>query len=139
MNGLAICILQMLQPHKFSTGRLGAPLLYNYPSFRLLRLAFLAVRQFCSLVLPQVTSSAISSFMATSSPPRTDAANLAIVVERDPPKRRLLELGIRSWPKRLIVSLLFRWGCPPGRYLLRFDAEETCYPLKGKVKAYSLL
>ncbi|URE11976.1 hypothetical protein MUK42_04890 [Musa troglodytarum] len=101
MNGLAICLLQMLQPHKFSTGRLGAPLLYNYPSFRLLRLAFLAVRQFCSLVLPQVTSSATSSFMATSSPPRTDAANLAIVVERDPPKRRFLELGIRSWPKRV--------------------------------------
>ncbi|CAL9188214.1 unnamed protein product [Musa hybrid cultivar] len=71
--------------------------------------------------------------MVTSStgdaPPRMDTANLAIVVERDPPKWRLLELGIRSWPKR--------GGGGPARYFLRFDAEEMCYLLKGKVKAYS--
>lgn len=29
-----------------------------------------------------------------------------------------------------------RWGCSPGKYQLKFDAEETCYLLKGKVKAY---
>lgn len=29
-----------------------------------------------------------------------------------------------------------RWGCSPGRYQLKFDAEETCYLLKGKVKVY---
>ena len=29
-----------------------------------------------------------------------------------------------------------RWGCPPGKYLLKFDAEETCYLIKGKVKVY---
>jgi len=30
-----------------------------------------------------------------------------------------------------------RWGCSPGKYQLKFDAEETCYLLKGKVKAYT--
>ncbi|CAL9188220.1 unnamed protein product [Musa hybrid cultivar] len=142
MNGLGICLLQMLQPHKFSTDRLALVFYITTHPFCLLRLAFLVFLQFCSLVLPQVTiSSATSSFMATLStgdaPPRMDTANLAIVMERDPPKWRLLELGIRSWPKRLIVSLLYRWGCSPGRYLTRFDAQETCYLLKGKVKAYS--
>lgn len=29
-----------------------------------------------------------------------------------------------------------RWGCSPGKYQLKFDAEETCYLVKGKVKAY---
>ncbi|CAL9057274.1 unnamed protein product [Musa banksii] len=133
MSGLGICLLQMLQPRKFSTDRLALLFYITTHPFCLLRLAFLVLLQFCSLVLLQViTSPATSSFMATSStgdaPPRTDAANLAIVVERDPPKCRLLELGIRPWPK---------WGCSPGRYLLRFDAQETCYLLKGKVKAYS--
>ncbi|THU52030.1 hypothetical protein C4D60_Mb06t37300 [Musa balbisiana] len=107
MSGLGICLLQMLQPRKFSTDRLA-------------------------LLFYVTTSPATSSFMATSStgdaPPQTDAANLTIVVERDPPKWRLLELGIRSWPK---------WGCSPGRYLLRFDAQETCCLLKGKVKPYN--
>eukprot|EP01018_Ginkgo_biloba_P016317 Gb_08668 [translate_table: standard] len=28
------------------------------------------------------------------------------------------------------------WGCPPGRFPLTFDAEQTCYLVKGKVKAY---
>ncbi|MQM09813.1 hypothetical protein Taro_042696 [Colocasia esculenta] len=54
--------------------------------------------------------------------------NLGITVERRPPESRLLELGVKSWPK---------WGCPPGRYPLKFDAEETCYLLKGRVKAYA--
>ncbi|KAF8407513.1 hypothetical protein HHK36_006647 [Tetracentron sinense] len=55
-------------------------------------------------------------------------ANLRIVVERNPSDSRLSELGIKSWPK---------WGCPAGKFSLKFDAEETCYFLKGKVKAYT--
>lgn len=31
---------------------------------------------------------------------------------------------------------IYRWGCCPGKYQLKFDAEETCYLLKGKVKAH---
>ncbi|KAI4312244.1 hypothetical protein MLD38_037078 [Melastoma candidum] len=27
-------------------------------------------------------------------------------------------------------------GCPPGKYQLKFDAEATCYLVKGKVKVY---
>ncbi|XP_010918968.1 uncharacterized protein [Elaeis guineensis] len=68
--------------------------------------------------------------MATSSNPdamETDTSPLTITVERNPPEPRLLELGIKSWPK---------WGCPPGKFPLKYDAEETCYLLRGKVKAY---
>ncbi|XP_008783598.1 uncharacterized protein LOC120105908 [Phoenix dactylifera] len=68
--------------------------------------------------------------MATSSNPdamEIDAPTLSITVERNPPESRLLELGIKSWPK---------WGCPPGKFPLKYDAEETCYLLRGKVKAY---
>ncbi|KAK6937704.1 (S)-ureidoglycine aminohydrolase, cupin domain [Dillenia turbinata] len=54
-------------------------------------------------------------------------SNLRIIVERNPSKSKLQELGINSWPK---------WGCSPGKYQLRFDAEETCYVQKGKVKVY---
>ncbi|XP_050144133.1 uncharacterized protein LOC126619765 [Malus sylvestris] len=53
--------------------------------------------------------------------------NLRIVVESNPSNSRLSELGINSWPK---------WGCPPGKYTLKFDAAETCYLVKGKVKVY---
>ncbi|EXB46039.1 hypothetical protein L484_015900 [Morus notabilis] len=53
--------------------------------------------------------------------------NLRIIVERNPSEARLSELKIKCWPK---------WGCSPGKYQLKFDAEETCYLLKGKVKAY---
>ncbi|PSR98831.1 C-type lectin domain family 6 member A like [Actinidia chinensis var. chinensis] len=53
--------------------------------------------------------------------------SLNIIVESNPSKSRLSELGIKSWPK---------WGCPPGKYTLKFDAQQTCYFLKGKVKAY---
>ncbi|KAL2953265.1 hypothetical protein AAZX31_19G156300 [Glycine max] len=35
--------------------------------------------------------------------------------------------NIKCWPK---------WGCSPGKYQLKFDAEDSCYLLKGKVKAY---
>ncbi|KAH0461767.1 hypothetical protein IEQ34_009342 [Dendrobium chrysotoxum] len=51
---------------------------------------------------------------------------LTIHVERNPSPSRLSELQTKSWPK---------WGCPPGKYYLKFDAEEICYFLKGKVKA----
>ncbi|KAJ8639106.1 hypothetical protein MRB53_015800 [Persea americana] len=60
--------------------------------------------------------------------PNTQEENLIILVERNPPESRLSELGIKSWPK---------WGCPTGKFPLKFDAEETCYLLKGKVKAYT--
>ncbi|GAB4830121.1 hypothetical protein Ancab_019763 [Ancistrocladus abbreviatus] len=53
--------------------------------------------------------------------------NLKIFVERTPSESRLSELGIKSWPK---------WGCPPGKYHLKYDAQQTCYLLKGKVRAY---
>ncbi|WVZ09046.1 hypothetical protein V8G54_022392 [Vigna mungo] len=54
-------------------------------------------------------------------------SNLRITIERNPPQSRLAELNIKCWPK---------WGCSPGKYQLKFDAEETCYLVKGKVKAY---
>jgi hypothetical protein len=28
-----------------------------------------------------------------------------------------------------------RWGCPPGKFPLKFDARLTCYLLKGRVRA----
>ncbi|CAA7390589.1 unnamed protein product [Spirodela intermedia] len=71
--------------------------------------------------------------MASQPDPETGGAaspsnSLGIVVERNPPESRLLELGVRSWPK---------WGCPPGSFPLKFEAEETCYLLRGKVKAFT--
>nr|XP_010905412.1 uncharacterized protein LOC105032623 [Elaeis guineensis] len=68
--------------------------------------------------------------MATSSNQeamQVDATSPTILVEKNPPQSRFLKLGINSWPK---------WGCPPGKFHLKFDAEEICYLLKGKVKAY---
>ncbi|KAK4767548.1 hypothetical protein SAY87_023499 [Trapa incisa] len=53
--------------------------------------------------------------------------SMRIVVERNPPESKLSKLNIKCWPK---------WACPPGKYNLKFDAEETCYLLKGKVRAY---
>uniref|UniRef100_A0A0C9QL46 TSA: Wollemia nobilis Ref_Wollemi_Transcript_28810_1045 transcribed RNA sequence n=1 Tax=Wollemia nobilis TaxID=56998 RepID=A0A0C9QL46_9CONI len=52
---------------------------------------------------------------------------LGVRIERRPSQSRLSDLDIRSWPK---------WGCPPGKFPLKFDAEETCYLLRGKVRAY---
>ncbi|KAL2941240.1 Triosephosphate isomerase [Bienertia sinuspersici] len=57
----------------------------------------------------------------------TSEANIKIIVERSPSEARLSELGIKSWPK---------WGCPPGKMTLKYDATETCYFVKGRVKAY---
>ncbi|XP_057534548.1 uncharacterized protein LOC130812919 [Amaranthus tricolor] len=53
--------------------------------------------------------------------------SMGIIVEKNPSKSRLAELGITSWPK---------WACAAGKYKLRYDAEETCYLVKGKVRAY---
>ncbi|KAF8388310.1 hypothetical protein HHK36_026976 [Tetracentron sinense] len=66
--------------------------------------------------------------MATESSKPDPPMNLSIIVERNPAESRLSELGIKSWPK---------WGCPPGVFPLKFDAQETCYLLKGKVKAHT--
>ena len=32
--------------------------------------------------------------------------------------------------------IVCRWGCPPGRITLKYDATETCYFVKGRVKAF---
>ncbi|KMT05787.1 hypothetical protein BVRB_7g166260 [Beta vulgaris subsp. vulgaris] len=64
---------------------------------------------------------------ANQSKPDDSLENLRIVVENNPSSSRLSELGIKSWPK---------WACSPGKYQLKFDAEETCYMVKGKVRAY---
>ncbi|KAF8037906.1 hypothetical protein BT93_B0677 [Corymbia citriodora subsp. variegata] len=66
--------------------------------------------------------------MAAVSNPNSSSEKPKIVVERNPLESRLSELNIKHWPK---------WACPPGKYRLKFDAEETCYFLKGKVRAYS--
>ncbi|XP_015870040.1 uncharacterized protein LOC107407293 [Ziziphus jujuba] len=62
---------------------------------------------------------------ASNSDPSSNPSN--ITVESNISDSRLSELGINSWPK---------WGCPPGKYTLKFDAAETCYLVKGKVKVY---
>ncbi|CAK8571708.1 unnamed protein product [Lathyrus sativus] len=55
-------------------------------------------------------------------------SNLKITIQSNPSESTLAELNIKCWPK---------WGCSPGKYQLKFDAEETCYLVKGKVKAYT--
>ncbi|XP_021734755.1 uncharacterized protein LOC110736728 [Chenopodium quinoa] len=57
----------------------------------------------------------------------TSESNIKIIIEKNPSEARLSELGIKSWPK---------WGCPPGKITLKYDATETCYFVRGKVKAY---
>ncbi|XP_068651048.1 uncharacterized protein [Aristolochia californica] len=39
---------------------------------------------------------------------------------------------------KVVESLrrISRWGCPSGKFSLKFDTQETCYLLKGRVKAY---
>ncbi|CAN6460625.1 unnamed protein product [Victoria cruziana] len=56
-----------------------------------------------------------------------EASIFDITIEHKPSTSRLSELGVHFWPK---------WGCPPGKFPLKFDAQETCYFLKGKVRAY---
>ncbi|CDP03811.1 unnamed protein product [Coffea canephora] len=55
------------------------------------------------------------------------SSNLRIIVQKNPSESQLSELGIKSWPK---------WGCSPGKYQLKFDARQTCYLLRGRVKVY---
>uniref|UniRef100_A0A1J3CPJ7 (S)-ureidoglycine aminohydrolase cupin domain-containing protein n=1 Tax=Noccaea caerulescens TaxID=107243 RepID=A0A1J3CPJ7_NOCCA len=50
-----------------------------------------------------------------------------IIVEKNPSQARLDELDFKSWPK---------WGCSPGKYHLKYEAEEICYIVKGRVKVY---
>ncbi|GFP83001.1 hypothetical protein PHJA_000443200 [Phtheirospermum japonicum] len=57
----------------------------------------------------------------------SNSSNLKIIVQKNPSESQLSQLGIKSWPK---------WGCAPGKYQLKFDAQETCYLLRGKVKVY---
>ncbi|XP_062079486.1 uncharacterized protein LOC133783900 [Humulus lupulus] len=57
----------------------------------------------------------------------SNSSSLRIIVENNPSEAKLSELNIKCWPK---------WGCSPGKYQLKFDAEETCYLVRGKVKAY---
>ncbi|XP_010669376.1 uncharacterized protein LOC104886611 [Beta vulgaris subsp. vulgaris] len=52
---------------------------------------------------------------------------LGVKIEKNPPESRLSELGVRQWPK---------WGCAPSKFPWTYDAKETCYLLKGKVKVY---
>ncbi|CAA2934067.1 Hypothetical predicted protein [Olea europaea subsp. europaea] len=66
-------------------------------------------------------------FMAAESSSNS-STNLRIVVQNNPSDSQLSELGIKSWPK---------WGCPPGKYQLKFDEQETCYLVRGKVKVKS--
>ncbi|KAG2242348.1 hypothetical protein Bca52824_095806 [Brassica carinata] len=47
--------------------------------------------------------------------------NPRIIVEKKPSQDRLDELKIKSWPKK---------------YHLKYEAEEICYIVKGKVKVY---
>ncbi|XP_047333271.1 uncharacterized protein LOC124936788 [Impatiens glandulifera] len=56
-----------------------------------------------------------------------ESSNLRIIVQKNLTETQLAELGIKSWPK---------WGCSPGKYQLKYDAEETCYFLRGKIKVY---
>ncbi|CAM8928795.1 unnamed protein product [Rhodiola kirilowii] len=65
---------------------------------------------------------------SSSSSSASSSSSLKITVEKNPSESRLSQLGIKSWPK---------WGCSPGTYPLKFDAEETCYMVRGKVKAYT--
>uniref|UniRef100_A0A0A0KA57 (S)-ureidoglycine aminohydrolase cupin domain-containing protein n=1 Tax=Cucumis sativus TaxID=3659 RepID=A0A0A0KA57_CUCSA len=55
--------------------------------------------------------------------------SLKIIVERNPSQAKLSQLNIHRWPK---------WGCSAGKYQLKFEAEETCYLVKGKLGIWSL-
>ncbi|KAM6594916.1 hypothetical protein CsatA_002619 [Cannabis sativa] len=50
---------------------------------------------------------------------------LGIKIEKNPPESKLTQMGVRNWPK---------WGCPPSKFPWTYEAKETCYLLKGKVK-----
>ncbi|KAI3972467.1 hypothetical protein MKX01_028764 [Papaver californicum] len=88
---------------------------------------FLSSLYFVLILLTCVLSRSPTSMATGSDNTATAASSLSIIVEK-PSSSRLTELGIKSWPK---------WGCPPGKFPLKFDAEEICYLLKGKVTAYT--
>ncbi|KAL6970140.1 hypothetical protein U1Q18_029845 [Sarracenia purpurea var. burkii] len=50
-----------------------------------------------------------------------------VKIERNPPESKLIQLGVKNWPK---------WGCPPSKFPWTYSSKETCYLLKGKVKVY---
>ncbi|KAK9271373.1 hypothetical protein L1049_026963 [Liquidambar formosana] len=52
---------------------------------------------------------------------------LGIKIEKNPPESKLVQLGVRKWPK---------WGCPPSKFPWTYNSKETCYLLEGKVKVY---
>ncbi|OIW21332.1 hypothetical protein TanjilG_32423 [Lupinus angustifolius] len=54
-------------------------------------------------------------------------SKLRITIETNPPNSRLEELNVKYWPK---------WAGPPGKYHVKYEAEQICYLLKGKVKVY---
>ena len=41
-------------------------------------------------------------------------------------------------PRFLIAVYMcaLRWGCPTGKFPVKFDARQTCYLLKGMVRAH---
>ncbi|GAA0185021.1 hypothetical protein Leryth_013136 [Lithospermum erythrorhizon] len=55
------------------------------------------------------------------------SSNSRIIVQKNISKSQLSELGVKYWPK---------WACSAGKYQLKFDAQETCYLVKGQVKVY---
>ncbi|XP_047982973.1 uncharacterized protein LOC125223736 [Salvia hispanica] len=65
--------------------------------------------------------------MAAEEPSNSSPQSMKITVQSNPSASQLSELGIKSWPK---------WGCSPGKYQLKFEAQETCYLVRGKVKVY---
>ncbi|KAJ7525413.1 hypothetical protein O6H91_17G049800 [Diphasiastrum complanatum] len=67
----------------------------------------------------------VRAMMQSSS--HTVEDKLGIKIERNPSEDRISSLSIKSWPK---------WGCPPSKFPWTYDATETCYLLKGKVKVY---
>ncbi|KAK3415300.1 hypothetical protein EUGRSUZ_H00848 [Eucalyptus grandis] len=70
----------------------------------------------------------MASSASTPSSSSSSANDLRILVERDPPESKLSELNIKCWPNLNLFLV--------GKYQLKFDAEETCYLVKGKVKVY---
>ncbi|KAL3850018.1 hypothetical protein ACJIZ3_011900 [Penstemon smallii] len=64
---------------------------------------------------------------SSSSAAEPSSSNPKIIVQSNPSESQLSDLGIKSWPK---------WACSPGKYQLKFDAQETCYLVRGKVKVY---
>ncbi|XP_043720103.1 uncharacterized protein LOC122667759 [Telopea speciosissima] len=91
--------------------------------------------------LPKLTVSLISSPFARANSKPSGSGRLSsriraevmatekmgIKIERNPPETKLTHLGVRQWPK---------WGCPPSKFPWTYDAKETCYLLKGKVKVH---